>query len=196
MSRFLPSRLLVSILLLACCVVMPPAFAAEPAKKAGEYEVKAVFLYNFARFVEWPETAFTNSEAPFVIVVAGEDPFGQALDDAVAGEQVRNRRLIVKRIRSSDPIPDCHLLFISRSEKDRLAEISRGLRRQPTLIVADTPRGAERGAMVNLVVQDSVRMEINQLAAEAAGLHISSKLLGLAKIVESEPRLESWKELP
>ncbi len=192
MRALLTSRLL-PVLLLIAAIAAPCVNAAEAVKKAGEYDVKAVFLYNFTRFVDWPETAFADSTSPFVIVIVGDDPFGTSLDAAVSGETVRNRKLVIQRVPSSESIPRCHLLFVSRSEKDRLPEISRLVRERPTLVVSDIPRAAERGAMVNLVVQDSVKMEINQSAAEAAGLRISSKLLGLATIVKGDWRSEPRK---
>lgn len=188
MTALLSSRISRCLALLSCWLLCGPSVYAADSDNpvAGEYEVKAVFLYNFTRFVEWPSTAFTSSNAPLVIAVLGNDPFGEILDKAVRNEVIRNHPLVVKRFRSGDPIPDCQMLFICRSDKDRLGEILEKLQHRPVLTVADFSRAAERGAMINLVVKDSVKMEINQAAVAGAGLEISSKLLNIAREVNPD----------
>ncbi|HLP75753.1 MAG TPA: YfiR family protein [Candidatus Paceibacterota bacterium] len=174
--------------LLGCWLALASLARGDEPKSAGEYQVKAVFLYNFTRFVEWPETAFVTTNSPLVIGVLGDDPFGPVLDEAVRGEVVHNHPLSVTRFRRGESISGCHILFVSRSERERLGEIAGQLRNSPTLLVADTQRAAERGAMINLTTQENVRMEINLSAAENAGLRMSSKLLGIAKVVSPSGR--------
>jgi len=158
---------------------------AEQAPAPREYEVKAAFLFNFTRFVQWPATAFASTNSPFVIGVVGDDPFGADLDDIVRGEIAHGHPLIVKRFGDDEDLSRCHLLFISRSKKEGLDLLLRRLAGQPVLTVGDTGGSAERGVMVNLLlVEGSIKMEINPKAAAEAGLQISSRLLSLAKIVD------------
>jgi hypothetical protein len=170
-------------LLLSALLFQPALLFAEPARSAGEYQIKAVFLYNFTKFVEWPATAFASNDAPLVIAVLGDDPFGPVLDEAIRNEVVRHHPLKVVRIRRGEPVPDCQILFICRSEKDRLEPILKQVHGKPVLTVADFAQAAERGASINLVVTDRVKMEINPAAVAAAHLEISSKLLNIARTV-------------
>jgi len=180
-SRF-GRRVFTTCLLLTGLVV-----SAGGSKPLGEYQVKSVFLFNFTKFVSWPTNAEPSTNSPFVIGIVGEDAFGNVLDDAVRGEAVQNHPIVIQRFRSGEAIGNCHILFISRSEKDRLNQVLAQVRGRPTLTVADAPRAAERGVMINLLlVQGSVKIEINQSAVESARLSVSSKLLNLARIVNSE----------
>jgi hypothetical protein len=156
------------------------------ARSAGEYQVKAVFLYNFTKFVYWPEApgAPGAARSPFVIGILGEDPFGAALAAAVRQESVQGRPIVIQQFQSGDSIAGCNILFIARSEKDRLDTVLQQARGRAILTVADTAKAAEQGVMINLSLDDgSVKMEINQQAVESAGLKVSAKLLSLAKII-------------
>ena len=156
-------------------------------KPVGEYQVKSVFLYNFTKFVTWPTNTDSTTNSPFVIGIVGEDPFGNTLEDAVRGELAQNQPIVIKRFRSGEAISKCQILFISRSEKDRLNDVLDQVKGQPVLTVADTPRAAEHGVMINLLlVQGSVKMEINQAMVEASRIVVSSKLLSLARIVNTD----------
>ena len=173
-------RVLVTWLMLAACMA-----SAGGSKSVGEYQVKAVFLYNFTKFVSWPANAPTNT--PFVIGIVGEDPFGTVLDEAVRQELMHNRPILIQRLRDDESATNCQMLFISRSEKDRINDVLERVRGRAILTVADAPQAAEQGVMINLlVVQGSVKMEINQNAVEAAGLQVSAKVLSLARIVNTE----------
>src|SRR2546426_3168378 len=112
---------------------------------APEYQVKAVFLFNFAQFVEWPANAFPETRTPLVIGVLGEDPFGAYLDETVRGEKVNDQSLAVQRYRRVEEIKTCHVLFISRSEADRLEQIFNGLKGRNILTVGDCDGFAPRG---------------------------------------------------
>src|SRR5712664_2499243 len=135
--------LVISVLLLARGVASPAQTPASP-----EYQLKAVFLFNFAQFVEWPPTAFPEAQTPLVIGVLGEDPFGPYLDETVRGEKVNNRPLVVQRFRRGAEIRTCHVLFISRSESDRLEQILTSLRGRSILTVGDFEDFALRGGMI------------------------------------------------
>jgi hypothetical protein len=162
--------------------------AAAPAQTSStrEYQVKAVFLFNFAQFVDWPPAAFSDPQSPLVIGVLGKDPFDGALDDAVRGETVNARPLEVRRFKSVEEIRDCHVLFISGSESAHLDRILGALKGRNILTVGDTDGFAERGGMIRFVIEkNKVRFRINLDSAKAAGLTISSKLLRPAEIVTS-----------
>ena len=150
-----------------------------------EYQVKAVFLFNFAQFVDWPPKAFPEAQTPLVIGVLGEDPFGTYLDETVRGEKVNNRPLVVQRYRRTGDIKTCHVLFINRSETDRLEQILASLRGRNILTVGDTDDFAQRGGMIQLVTEkNKIRMRINLEVVKAANLTISSKLL---RVAETKP---------
>lgn len=174
------------ILRLSLLVLFLFALVAAPADSlpSKEYQIKAVFLFNFAQFVDWPALAFADRRAPLVIGVLGDDPFGTFLDETVRGETVNDRQLIVQRYRGVDEIQACHLLFISRSESGRLEEIVERLKDRNILTVSDLEGAALRGVMIRFVIADNkIRLRINLEAAKAADLTISSKLLRPAEIV-------------
>jgi YfiR/HmsC-like len=174
-----------------CLVVVWLALPASsaPAQRTAfdEREVKAVFLFNFAQFVDWPANAFSSPEAPVVIGVLGNDPFGPLLDDVVRGEMAKGRPLIVVRFRRVEDISACHVLFISPSEIRLYDHILTVLGDQPTLTVGETDNFTSLGMIRFLTDRNRVRLEVNVEKAKAAGLTISSNLLRAARIV-SAPR--------
>lgn len=151
---------------------------------AREYEIKAVFLFNFAQFVEWPPEAFHGAKDPLVIGILGDDPFGTYMDEAVRGETVNGRPFVIRRFKRRDEISECHILFISRSEEAHLDQIIGALTGRSILTVGDMDEFSRRGGMIHFVTEDKkVRLRINIGAAKLAGLKISSKLLRPAQIV-------------
>ncbi|MFZ5496058.1 MAG: YfiR family protein [Verrucomicrobiota bacterium] len=151
---------------------------------AQEYRIKAVFLFNFAQFVEWPPEVFPGPESPLVIGVLGRDPFGALLDEAVQGEATGTHPLAVRRFRRVDDIGMCHVLFISESEAPRLERILAGLQGRSILTVGDAEDFAQRGVMIRFFKdKNRIRLRINLEAARAARLTISSRLLRPAEIV-------------
>lgn len=159
---------------------------AQPAA-SKEYQIKAAFLFNFAQFVEWPANAFTNSEAPLCIGVLGDDPFGKALDETIQGETIRNRKLVIRRSHRVEDLMDCQVVFISKSEKGRMADVLSKLNTKETLTVSETEGFARRGGIINFYVEGSkLRFEINPTAAQQRGLKVSSQLLSLGKVVGPE----------
>ncbi|MCH6587225.1 MAG: YfiR family protein, partial [Proteobacteria bacterium] len=159
---------------------LAPAAAAETSR---EYLIKAAFLYNFAKFTEWPAGSFPDSAAPLDVCVFGEDPFGGALE-SIAGKTIRGRRVAVHRVASIEAAAACHLLFISDSEATRLAGILDSLRGRPVLTIAEMPGFSRSGGIINLTTNpdDRIRFEINVGIARRVGLRLSSKLLNLAEI--------------
>ena len=156
--------------------------ARSQDQRFGETEVKAVFLLNFARFVEWPPEVFSDAAAPVMIGVLGNDPFGDILDKAVEGETLGGRSFSVNRFRSLKEIKPCHVLYVSSSGKKDLSRILERLKNAKVLTVGETERFTKMGGMIGFLLEENkVRFEINQNVAEQAGLKISSRLLRLAK---------------
>jgi hypothetical protein len=152
--------------------------------KASEAQVKAVFLFNFAQFVDWPPEAVPDSQAPLVIGILGADPFGDFLDATVRGERRGARPFAVQRYQRVEDVTRCDILFINRSAGAQPEEILARLKNRPILTVSDADRFAERGGMIRFVTDRSrIRLQINPEAAEAAHLTISSKLLRVAEVI-------------
>jgi hypothetical protein len=161
------------------------ATTSVSAQAPNEYQVKALFLLRFAQFVEWPDTAFTDAQAPLVIGVLGQDPFGASLDEAVAGETANRRSIVVQRFRNPDEIKTCHILFISGSEGERLEQIFARLRGRPILTVGDGEAFAWRGGVIRFLAENSrTRFRVNLTAAKEANLLVSSKLLRSAEVID------------
>lgn len=174
-----PKRLL---WLLGAMVLIVSARAQSQA--AGEYQIKAAFLYNFAKFIEWPPGDFADTSAPLRICVLGQDPFGQELRNIANDKTVNGRKLQVNQVADLQNARTCHILFIASSEKAELKQALESLRGTGALTVGDTKGFVEQGGMINFVLEnDRVRFEVNHRAAEQAGLKISSKLLNVAKSV-------------
>jgi hypothetical protein len=164
-------------------------FSAGPEASAQtaisrEYEIKAVFLFNFAQFVDWPPEAAASPQAPLVIGVLGDDPFDGYLDDTVRGEKLNNRPFVVQRYRRVEDIDGCQVLFIGRTSPGELGRIMAALKGRSILTVGDTEGFAEDGGIIRFVTKNNrIRFRINVDAAQAAHLVISSKLLRLAEVV-------------
>ena len=158
-----------------------------PAPAASEYQVKAVFLFNFGQFVEWPAHAYDTPQAPFVIGVLGEDPFGGTLDQVVQGESVGSHSLVVRRFKNPREIGDCNILFISRNEAGHLRGALDAVRGRSVLTDTDIEGADSEGAIIVLFNEKNrIRMRINLAAAKASQLVISSKLLRPAVVVGTE----------
>jgi hypothetical protein len=172
---------------LTLVTIMAGALLQAQAQGSGEYAVKAAFLYNFARFVEWPGEALGSGGAPLLVGVVGDDPFGSSIDQTVAGKNVNGHPIAVRRLKWGQNLRQCHILFISSSEARRLPQILESLRGSSVLTVADMDRFDQQGGIVRFLIEEGkVRFEINVDAADQAGLRISSKLLALAKIVRAQ----------
>ena len=180
----LSARAVAAALVLGATLVHGQPEPTPPPPSPTEYEVKAAFLYNFARFVEWPAAALHDPGAPFVIAILGRDPFGAVLDETVAGKTVAGRPIEVHRIPRVDDARDAQIVFVAPSERANMAAILKALERPGVLTVGDTDGFALRGGAINFTVQARrVRFEINPAVAEQAGLKMSSQLLKLATLV-------------
>ena len=168
-------------------------FAASGSSPAGvspsEYQVKAAYLLNFLKFVEWPEDSFADPLAPIVIGVVGDDPFGSSLAEAIIGRTVQDRDLVLRKYHAGEDMHGAHLLFISASERKQLPQILSSLRGSNVLTVADTEGFLDAGGMIQFLNEnEQVRFEINADAVSKSRLKMSSKLLSLAKSVTGKAK--------
>jgi YfiR/HmsC-like len=175
-----------SIAALFCLMVsihLVNAYEGHAQNNLSEYQVKAAYLFNFLKFVEWPEDAFTDPLAPFVIGVVGEDPFGNALPQVVVGKTVQGRDLVIRIYRAGEDLRGAHILFISASERKRLPMILSGLRGSSVLTVSDSAGFLDAGGMIQFLNENGrVRFAINVNETGRARVKISSKLLSLARV--------------
>jgi hypothetical protein len=154
--------------------------AADQQSKPSEYAVKAAYLYNFAKFVKWPADSVTARNSVFSICILGQDPFGGTLENTVSGETIAGRPATVVRLSTPREANNCSILYIAPSESRRLPEILSNVK-ESTLTVSDIPSFADRGGMIEFVLESGrVRFQINLTAAQNAGLNVSSELLKVA----------------
>lgn len=177
---------------LAAAVMIAVLFGAPnldaQSSKPTEYQVKAAYLSNFGRFVEWRARTGVVGDESFNICVLGQDPFGAALDAALVGETIDRAPLQAKRIEAAQEAGSCRILFISSSEDSQLRAILTALDKASVLTVSDIPQFARRGGMIQFILSGNrVRFEINLDAADHAGLNLSSELLKLATAVRRAP---------
>jgi len=162
-----------------------PAGAQGPMRPVEEYQLKAVFLYNFAKFVEWPAQA-NGSKDPLVMVVFGRDPFGPALEQVVWGKTINNRPLTVRRTVRTEELLPCHVLFVSAQERRRAPEVLKVAEAAGVLTVSEMDDFLNLGGVIKFGADRAkVRFEVNLEAARRSGLKISSRLLSLARVVRN-----------
>jgi hypothetical protein len=166
-----------------CALTTLVSAATAPSPQAvSEYKVKAAFLFNFAKFVEWPERDDDND--PVIIGIVGVDPFGENLDELVRDKTVGSRRIAIRRFAGLEQMEPCDILFISPSESSRLEDILKALDGTATLTVGEDEGFVHKGGIIRFFTQESkIRFEINVDAAEYEGLRLSSRLLQVARTV-------------
>lgn len=182
------ARAALRTMLTVFCLVMfcsvSTRIGAQPTESTDEYRVKTAFLFNFAKFVDWPDSTFANSSAPLKVCILGNDPFGSSLD-AIAAKTIKGRSLVIKRLRSVDGIKDCQMLYVSPNQLTQTAEIVHTLQKAPILTICDVEDCAEAGIMLNmLMVENRVHLEMNLDAVEHTPLKVSSQLIKLTRIVK------------
>lgn len=180
-----PGRVIPSVVLsIAAGLVLMGALAAraDDPPVHSEYAVKAAFLLNFAKFVEWPAESMADPNAPIMIGVLGTDPFGSILDDTVKGQKIKNREIQIKRADDAASLAGCHVVFVGSSEENRLKEVCQALNGSSALTVGDMKDFAERGGAISLVNEKGkIRFDVNTEAAKTAKLKLGSQLLNLAR---------------
>jgi len=158
--------------------------APASAQDIEEYRIKAAFLYNFAKFVDWPSTAFTDAKDPIKICVLGQNPFGDSLQNIIRGKEIGERPLASAQVTDSRQATACQVIFVPASEWKRYKKMAIELTHCTALIVGETEDFLSAGGEINFMVEEGkIRFEINRVAAERAKLRISSKLLSLARSV-------------
>jgi hypothetical protein len=183
--------ILFAALLSSGCGAPFSAFAQQG--KPGEYQVKAVYLFNFGKFIEWPPDPAKRES--FDICVLGRDPFGAALDSTLAGEKIGSLKPVARRISSVREAASCAILYVSSSENARVKQILDSVENRGVLTVSDLPGFTNDGGIIQFVFQDNkVRFEVNLAAAEKAGLTFSSQLLKVATAVKQNPAGENRKQ--
>jgi hypothetical protein len=175
-------KLFVILMLVFIGQALAASLSYGQPQKAAEYHVKAAFIYNLVKFIEWPNKDW-DQKPSIILGVFGDDPFDDALD-SLQGKSVRGKEIIVKKISSFNAIKKCDILFISGSEKDALGHILKDLSTLPVLTIGDTESFASKGVMINFYIEnDRVKFEINTDASKGAGFRIHSNLMKLGKIV-------------
>ncbi|SDM37822.1 protein of unknown function [Geoalkalibacter ferrihydriticus] len=192
-SKIRPRRNRAFLYLVGVCLclgllgaVAPQVNASPSSTSLEEYEAKAAFLFNFAKFVYWPETEISAAptNAPFCIGVIGENPFGPHIQ-RLEGSTIEGRPVRISFPDTTAAIRECQVLFIAESESARLEDVLARLELFPTLTIGDMEDFAARGGMIEMFLHDNrIRFRINLDAAHAAGLVISSRLLQLAANAE------------
>jgi hypothetical protein len=173
-------------LLVLCGVfsVFLPLNSQDLELRPSEYEIKAAFLYNFAKFIEWPDNSRQCQQDTAIIGILGEDPFGTILERVIGEKTIRMKEISIQRYSNVQNVRECHILFIGQSEKWRLSTILKQLSNRHILTVSEIDGFTEQGGMIGLFIENNrIRFQINQDAIEAAELKISSKLLKLASII-------------
>ena len=154
----------------------------------SERQVKALFLFNFAKYVDWPAGAFSNSSAPIVIGVVGEDGFADEVRQIAGDRTVNDRKVVIKQIGSTADLKDCQILFVRSSENGRLTEILKAVKNSAVLTVGETDRFLLQEGMINFTKKENkIHLEINLVPAQRVNLKLSSKLLTVADVVLGKP---------
>jgi len=175
-----------SLVALLISLVAPP-FASSQGGEPSEYQLKAAFLFNFAKFIEWPEKSFGSPGSPFAVCVIGQDPFGATLDVTLLGKTMGSRAVKIMRFPPGTGLAEarhCQIAFISASERGHFHDVITSLTGVDALLVGDTDGFVASGGTIEFMLEDNhIRFAINPDAAGRADLKVSSKLLALAKIV-------------
>lgn len=164
----------------ACLTLLVSQAAGAESSKLNEYEIKTAYLYNFAKYVEWPTAAFPREKAFLTICIVGKGPVSEVIE-SLAGKTIKNRRLIIRQFSRVEDLNECHILFVNASVKTPLSQLMASLGSRPILTVSDSKGFTAAGGIIEFVpLGDKIRFEINNRAAQQVNLRISSHLLRLA----------------
>ena len=189
MSSFNPMNPLgqLALFLLGTAACIAGMTRTADAQNATTGEVKAAFIYNFARFTEWPIAAFSSPSSPFLIGVTGDELMRQTVEAVVKGKAVGGRQLRTRPVKDEKDLGDIQMLFVGESSNSRVGELVKALKGQPVLTVGAVDRFCDRGGMINFLLEDNrVRFEIRVDATEQAGLKVSSRVLTLARTIHGK----------
>jgi hypothetical protein len=178
---------IIAVVLVMMSVLGLSSVARAQTSPPSDYQLKAAFLFNFAKFIDWPGSSFASPQSPFAICILGQDPFGVVLDDTLKGKTIGGRTIALRRLKDKTESPRCQMVFVSSSESAHLPEIIGSLWGANVLLVGESTGFAAAGGTIELTLEDNhIRFAINTDAADRSGLTVSSKLLALAKIVHDE----------
>lgn len=189
MNSYAPPKQLVrlhsAVILLAIFCAIATSVRAQEKAANQEYQVKAAFLYNFAKFVSWPDSKFSNSNAPFIIGVFGKDPFGNALRESIVGRKIDGHPIEIRNIRTVNEVKDVHVLFVAGTENARAPGLHAALLQGNVLGVGESEDFLSHGGVIRFIIErERIRFDINISSAIAAGLKISSQLQKLARSIK------------
>ena len=178
MSTLKIQRYLILCLLLCRALSLPSQPSTTP-----EYQLKAVFLYNFTQFVDWPNGTFASDGSPMVIGILGKDPFGSYLQETISGEKVNGHPLVIEHYNTVEEIKDCHILFINLPDAKKTEKAITELKGKNILTVGEAPDFLKQGGMIRFLNQKGkINLQVNLETTKEASLVISSKLLRLVDI--------------
>ena len=184
-TNWSPMRLLRPVTAMLVLLISCHDVICAQSRKSTEYDVKAAYIYNFGKFIRWPASISPASNEPFAICVLGKNPFGPALEATVKGESIEGRKLGVRYLASMAEASGCRILFVSNSEERHVGAVLEEAGRRPILTVSDIPGFVDRGGDIEFVaVGEKIRFKVNLVAAEKAGLSLSSELLKVAVTVK------------
>lgn len=186
--HYIHARVLRALGRLLVCAVAGACLTTRGAAQgsSNEAEVKAAFVYNFLKFVDWPPHALARSDQPISIAIVGEGAVADAVESLLEGKNVGMHPLVVVRVKAGDPLPDVHAVFVTGADKDKAHRTLGNKGTAAILTIGDDDQFATRGGIIGLYVEDRrVRFEVNTGAADATGLRVSSRLLALARLVRS-----------
>lgn len=191
----LPPRIVRAVVMLISMALTAGVFnPANAQEQAQEYALKAALLSKFGLYVEWPGSAFSSAASPINLCIAGEDPFGEALDKVAAGELINNRKVVSRRLKTVGRDSGCHILYIGDSDAQSLEQIIEAVRGGNVLTVTDDDGSGSATGIIEFVIKDNrVRFNIDDEAAAQNGLVISSKLLSLALNVKRRTSLKEGR---
>ncbi len=176
-------RCFLAVILLLTAV--RPGFAAD----SKEYQLKAAFIYNFTKFVEWPAHSFAQTNSPIIIGILGKNPFNGELEKIVNERNVNGRSIVVKNLSSPAELGSMHVVFVSAGEEEKWSGVLKSFLKNPILTVGESEKFALNTGIIGFTLQaDKVRFEINQDSADEAGLKINAQLLKLATTVHRKPK--------
>lgn len=161
--------------------------SAQTSDTETEYRIKALYLFNFAKETEWAAFCFPSSSTPMIIAIVGEDPFGGVIDGALAGKKIGSRSIVIKRFDTVDDIDMCHILFVSESEQKNMDRVVEAAKFWYALTVADFRPFAEKGGIINFIIQNErIRIEYNPAAARDSFIKVSPEIRRVAKVVKTD----------
>ena len=175
-------------MLVVCASLCGGSLASQPPGLT-EPEIKAGFLFNFTKFVEWPEGTFADSSAPIILGVVGENPFGSLLTETAAGKSVNGRPVVVRQFKEGQDLRSCQVLFVVSTDKKHIAQTLGMLRGSRVLTVGEGSSFTQSGGMIAFLVEGNrVRLEIDLQTASEAHLKISAKVIAVARLVARDAR--------